>query len=52
MGAAWRWVLLSAAVASAVITPSTDPVTMLLLSGAITSLYLVGVGLARLVQRP
>jgi hypothetical protein len=25
---------------------------MLLLSGAITALYLVGVGLARLVQRP
>jgi len=35
-----------------VLTPSTDPITMLLLSGAITALYLVGVGLARLVQRP
>jgi sec-independent protein translocase protein TatC len=49
---AWRFVVVASALAGAVLTPSTDPVTMLLLSGAITSLYLVGVGLARLVQRP
>ena len=42
---AWRWVVLVSALAGAVLTPSTDPVTMLLLSGAITALYLVGVGL-------
>jgi hypothetical protein len=36
--------------AGAVLTPSTDPVTMLLLTGAITALYLVGVGLASLVS--
>jgi sec-independent protein translocase protein TatC len=48
---AWRFVVVASALAGAVLTPSTDPVTMLLLSGAITSLYLVGVGLARLVQR-
>jgi len=51
MLAAWRWVLLAAAVAGAVLTPSTDPVTMLLLGGAITSLYLVGVGLVALSER-
>jgi sec-independent protein translocase protein TatC len=51
MGAAWRWVLLSAAVASAVITPSTDPVTMLLLAGAIMALYLVGLALVSLAER-
>jgi sec-independent protein translocase protein TatC len=51
MLAAWRWVLLSAAVAGAVLTPSTDPVTMLLLGGAITSLYLVGVALVALSER-
>jgi sec-independent protein translocase protein TatC len=51
MGAAWRWVLLSAAVASAVITPSTDPVTMLLLAGAIMALYLVGLVLVSLAER-
>ena len=35
---AWRWVVLSAALAGAVLTPSTDPITMLLLAGAITCL--------------
>ena len=38
---AWRWVVLSAALAGAVLTPSTDPITMLLLAGAITALFLV-----------
>jgi sec-independent protein translocase protein TatC len=47
---AWRWVVLVSAVAGAVLTPSTDPVTMLLLSGAITTLYLVGVALVALAQ--
>ena len=42
---AWRWVVLISALAGAVLTPSTDPVTMLLLSGAITALYLIGVAL-------
>jgi sec-independent protein translocase protein TatC len=51
MLAAWRWVLLAAAVAGAVLTPSTDPVTMLLLGGAITGLYLVGVALVALSER-
>jgi sec-independent protein translocase protein TatC len=47
---AWRWVVLISAIAGAVLTPSTDPITMLLLSGAITALYLVGVGLVRLSE--
>jgi sec-independent protein translocase protein TatC len=51
MGAAWRWVLLGAAVASAVLTPSTDPLTMLLLAGAIMALYLVGLALVGLTER-
>lgn len=45
---AWRPVLLAAAVAAAVLTPSTDPLTMLLLAGAIALLYAVGVGLVAL----
>jgi sec-independent protein translocase protein TatC len=52
MLAAWRWVVLVSALAGAVLTPSTDPVTMLLLSAAITALYLIGVGLVALVERP
>lgn len=51
MLAGWRWVVLVAAVASAVLTPSTDPVTMLLLAGAITALFLVGVALVALSER-
>jgi sec-independent protein translocase protein TatC len=47
---AWRWVILISALAGAVLTPSTDPVTMLLLGGAITTLYLIGVGLVALSQ--
>ena len=50
MLASWRLVVLLAAVAGAVLTPSTDPVTMLLLSGAISALFLVGVGLVALTE--
>ena len=50
MLSAWRWVVLIAALAGAVLTPSTDPVTMLLLAGAISGLYLIGVLLVALVQ--
>ena len=48
---AWRWVVVVAAIAGAVLTPSTDPVTMLLLSGAITALFLLGVALVALTER-
>lgn len=48
---AWRWVVLVAALAGAVLTPSTDPVTMLLLTGSITALFLVGVALVALTER-
>jgi sec-independent protein translocase protein TatC len=51
MLAAWRWVVLLAALGGAVLTPSTDPVTMLLLTGAITGLYLAGVALVALAER-
>ena len=50
MLASWRLVILFSAVAGAVLTPSTDPVTMLLLSGAISALFLVGVGLVALTE--
>jgi len=51
MLAGWRWVVLVAAIAGAVLTPSTDPVTMLLLAGAISSLFLVEVALVALSER-
>ena len=51
MLSAWRWVIMIAAIAGAVLTPSTDPVTMLLLAGAITVLFLIGVALVALTER-
>ncbi len=43
MLSAWRWVLIASAIAGAVITPSTDPITMILLASSIYILFLIGV---------
>ena len=51
MLSAWRWVVLTAALAGAILTPSTDPITMLLLAGAIMGLFLIGVALVALTER-
>ncbi|MCH1458469.1 MAG: twin-arginine translocase subunit TatC [Synechococcus sp. MOX_bin73] len=48
---AWRWVVLGSALAGAVLTPSTDPITMLLLASAITGLFLIGVGLVAFTEK-
>ncbi len=45
MLSAWRFVVMGSALAGAVLTPSTDPITMLLLSSSITFLFFVGIGL-------
>ena len=41
----WKIVVISSAILSAVITPSTDPLTMSLLSISIVFLFFVGTGL-------
>ncbi len=51
MLSAWRWVVMIAALAGAILTPSTDPVTMLLLGSAISGLFFIGVGLTALVDQ-
>ena len=51
MLSAWRWVVMTAALASAVLTPSTDPITMLLLASAISSLFFIGVGLVAFTEQ-
>jgi sec-independent protein translocase protein TatC len=38
----WRYVVLASTVVSAVLTPSTDPITQICLAGAILFLYLTG----------
>ena len=51
MLSSWRWVLMSSTLAGAILTPSTDPITMLLLSSAITSLFLIGVGMVSITEK-
>ena len=46
----WRIVVLSSAILSAIITPSTDPLTMSLLSISIVLLFFVGVALTYLSE--
>lgn len=47
----WRVAVVLVAVLSAVITPSIDPVTMLLTMAPMTLLYMLGIVLARIGQR-
>jgi len=46
----WRYVILGSTIIGAILTPSTDPLTQLLLSGAILILYFSGVGLLFLIK--
>jgi sec-independent protein translocase protein TatC len=47
----WRYIILIATIIGAVLTPSTDPITQLLLSGAIMFLYFVGAGILLILNR-
>ncbi len=47
----WRYVVLGAVIAGAILTPSTDPLTQSLLAGAVTFLYLLGILLVKLLGR-
>jgi len=47
----WKYVILVAVITSAILTPSTDPITQLLLAGAIISLYFLGTGFLILLKR-
>jgi sec-independent protein translocase protein TatC len=47
---AWRYIILLSTVLGAILTPSTDPFTQLLLSLAILMLYLSGVGILFLIK--
>jgi sec-independent protein translocase protein TatC len=46
----WRYAIIIAFVAAAVVTPSVDPITQSLVAGPIIVLYFLGVGLAKLVE--
>ncbi len=45
----WRYVIMSAIILGAVLTPSTDPLTQSLLAGAVLGLYFGGIGLVKLI---
>ncbi|KAG9449022.1 hypothetical protein H6P81_008987 [Aristolochia fimbriata] len=47
----WRYVVVGAVVAAAILTPSTDPLTQLLLAGPLLGLYLGGAWVVKLIGR-
>jgi len=47
---AWRYIILLATILGAILTPSTDPFTQLLLSAAILLLYFTGLGILFLLK--
>jgi sec-independent protein translocase protein TatC len=47
----WKYVILIATIIGAILTPSTDPITQLLLSGAIIFLYLIGASVLLLLNK-
>jgi sec-independent protein translocase protein TatC len=47
----WRYVLVGAAVAGAILTPSTDPLTQSLLAGAVLALYFAGIGIVKMMGK-
>lgn len=47
----WRYVVVGAVVAAAVLTPSTDPLTQMLLAGPLLGLYLGGAWAVKLIGR-
>jgi sec-independent protein translocase protein TatC len=46
----WRLAFVGAFIIAAIVTPSIDPVTQTLVAGPIIILYIIGIGLAFLVQ--
>ena len=47
----WKYVILIAVILSAILTPSTDPITQLLLATAIITLYFLGTGFLIILKR-
>ena len=47
----WRYVVVGAVVAAAVLTPSTDPLTQMLLAGPLLGLYLGGAWAVKLTGK-
>eukprot|EP00897_Mesotaenium_endlicherianum_P001910 jgi/Mesen1/1747/ME001390S00740 len=52
MLAVWKYVVVGAVAAAAVLTPSTDPLTQLLLAGPLIGLYMGGAYAVKLLEQP
>lgn len=50
MFGAWRYVVVGATVAAAVLTPSTDPFTQSLLAAPLVGLYFAGAAAVRAIE--
>jgi len=51
MFALWRYVVVGATVAAAILTPSTDPFTQTLLAGPLVALYMGGALVVRALEQ-
>lgn len=51
MLSAWKYVVVIATTLAAIITPSTDPVTQILMASALLALYLGGSGVVLLLEK-
>ena len=51
MLSAWKYIVILSTVLAAVITPSTDPVTQILMSVALLGLYMVGTGIVLILEK-
>ena len=47
----WRWAIISITVASAVFTPSGDPLSMLALAVPLVAFYFMAIGIGKLARR-
>ena len=47
----WKYVVVLSTILAAIITPSTDPITQLLLTGALLTLYFSGSGIVLLLNK-
>lgn len=47
----WKFVIVASTIIGAVLTPSTDPITQILLSGAILLLFFLGAGIVFLTEK-
>ena len=47
----WRYVILGSTIVGAVLTPSVDPLTQILMSSIVIILYFLGAGVVLLVEK-